>query len=122
VRARSEQGQATTELALLLPLVVLLLLAVLQVAVIARDDVLVTHAAREAARVVAVDARPAAALAAARSGGLRAERVQVQVTGRRGAGSRAIVRVSYRSPTEVPIVGTLLGDPLMVAVVTIRVE
>ena len=43
------------ELALLLPVVLVLLLAVLQVGLLARDVVLVTHAAREAARAAATE-------------------------------------------------------------------
>ena len=53
-----QRGQATVELALALPLVCLLLLAVLQVAVVARDRLAVEHAARAAARAAAVSADP----------------------------------------------------------------
>ena len=51
----SQQGQATVELAMTLPLVAVLLLLLVQAGLIARDQVLVTHAAREAARTAAVD-------------------------------------------------------------------
>ncbi|MGH9185287.1 MAG: TadE family protein, partial [Acidimicrobiales bacterium] len=44
------RGQATVELALVLPFVALVLLAVAQTALVVRAQVLVTHAAREAAR------------------------------------------------------------------------
>ena len=57
-RTRGARGQSTVELALLLPVVVLLLLAVLQMGLLARDIVLVTHASREAARAAAVDSDP----------------------------------------------------------------
>src|SRR4029078_2878808 len=43
------RGQATVELALVLPLVVFALLAILQVGLVVRDQVAVVHAAREAA-------------------------------------------------------------------------
>ena len=65
----SDRGQASVELALLLPIVVLLLLAVLQVGLVARDVVLVTHASREAARAAALDGAPAAARRAAAAAG-----------------------------------------------------
>ena len=52
---RREGGQATVEVALLLPLLATMLLAVVQVGLVVRDQVLVTHAAREAARAAAVD-------------------------------------------------------------------
>ena len=122
-RRRRDRGQATVELALLLPVVVLLLLAVLQIGLLGRDVLLVTHASREAARAAAVDADPAAARRAAiASSGLAPDRVQVRVTGRDGPGSRVRVIVSYRAPTSVPIVGRLLGDRTLRATVTMRVE
>jgi Flp pilus assembly protein TadG len=118
-----DEGQATVELALLLPVVAILLLAVLQVAVVARDAVLVTHAAREAARAGAVDASPAAAAAAARSSsGLDPARLAVRTTRHGGAGGRVQVDIWYRSPTDLPIVGALIGDPLLTATVTMRIE
>ena len=54
--AHPDAGQATVELALMLPMVVLLLMAVFQVALVARDQVLAVQAARAAAREAPVDA------------------------------------------------------------------
>jgi Flp pilus assembly protein TadG len=120
---RGDGGQASVELALLLPVVALLLLAVLQVAVLARDAVLVTHAAREAARAAAVDPAPGAPRDAARAaGGLDPDRMSIATSGRDGAGSRVRVEVRYRAPTAVPIVGALLGDREITSTVTMRVE
>ncbi len=118
-----EAGQATVELALALPVVVLVLLLVLQVGLVVRDQVLVVHAAREAARAVAVDARPGAASgAAATAGPLDPARLSVSVQGRDGLGSRVHVTVTYRAPTDVPLVGPLVGDVDLHADVTMRVE
>jgi Flp pilus assembly protein TadG len=118
-----EGGQATVELALLLPVVVVLLLVILQIGLIARDVVLVSHAAREAARAAAVDDAPGAAREAAEeAGGLQADRLSVRATGRGEAGSRVRVRITYRAPTEVPIVGALIGDRTLRAEATMRVE
>src|SRR3546814_15993680 len=64
-RWQAQGGQASVELALLLPVVVFLLLAVLQVGLLARGLVLFTHASREAARAAATDPAPTAAAAAA---------------------------------------------------------
>jgi Flp pilus assembly protein TadG len=111
------------ELALLLPLVVVLLLAVLQVGLLARDVVLVTHASREAARAAATDPDPEAArTAATASSGLAADRLEVRVRGRGDAGSRVRVEVAYRAPTTVPLVGALLGDRTIRSSATMRVE
>ncbi len=118
-----DRGQSTTELALLLPVVVLLLVAVLQLGLVARDVVLVTHAAREAARAAAVDGTPGAARRAAlTTSGLAADRMQVTASGRLGPGSRVLVRVTYRIPTAVPIIGALLPDPSVTASASMRVE
>ena len=81
---RDQRGQATAEYALVLLGVaaVALLLAAVQVGLIVRDQVLVVHAAREAAREAAVDPDPAAAKRAAVEGsGLRASRLRVTLTG-----------------------------------------
>ena len=48
---REDGGQAAVELALVLPMVCTLLLAVVQVALVVHAQLLVVHAAREGARV-----------------------------------------------------------------------
>lgn len=55
MRGRSESGQATVEFALIMPLVLVVLMAVLQVGLVAYSHLAVTHLAREAARTLAVD-------------------------------------------------------------------
>jgi Flp pilus assembly protein TadG len=111
------------ELALLLPLIVVLLLALVQVAVVARDQVLVTHAAREAARAAAVDPDvDAARRAAEQAGPLVADRLSVEVSGRGEVGSRVRVVVSYTVPIRLPLVGAALGDVTLTASATMRVE
>lgn len=120
---RGGGGQAAVELALALPLVALLLLLVVQVGLVVRDQVLVVHAAREAAREAAVEDDPAAVReAATRSSGLDPARLSVAATGRAGAGSRVTVRVRYRAPTDVPLAGALVPDLTLVASATMRVE
>lgn len=100
-----ERGQAAVELALVMPLVVVFVLGVLQVALVARDQLAVELAAREAARAAAVSADPATAanLAANRVTSLGPLDVSVNV-----AGEVVRVRVSYVNPTDVAIVGTAL--------------
>ena len=118
-----DEGQAAVELALVLPLVFLLLLVVVQVALVARDQVLVVHAAREAARQAAVDAAPGAARQAALAGSrLAPDRLKVDVRNRAGPGSRVSVRVEYRTPTDVPFVGALLRDLTLSSTAAMRVE
>jgi hypothetical protein len=121
--AAGDRGQATVELALVLPLVALLLLVLVQAAVVARDQVLVAHAAREAARAAAVDPDAGAARRAAeRSGPLAADRLDVAVHERGEVGSRVRVVVSYRVPVRLPLVGRAVRDVELRAEATMRVE
>jgi Flp pilus assembly protein TadG len=117
------EGQAAVELALALPLVALLLLALVQLGLLVRDQVLVVHAAREGVRQAAVDPSPGAVRqAAAGSSGIAAGRMQIAMTGRAGPGSHVRVTVTYRAPTDVPLVGAAMGDVEMHASATMRVE
>jgi hypothetical protein len=116
---RPDAGQTTAELALIFPVVLLLALVLVQAALVLRDELVLTSAAREAARAASVDADPS-----------RAERAATRVlpgskvdSGPRPAvGELLTVRVTYRSPTAVPLVGPLLPDPELVARATMRVE
>lgn len=118
-----ERGQAAVELALALPLLAVLALALLQVTLVVRDQVLLTHAAREAAREAAVADDPTAARRGALQGSrLDGERLVVATDGRGGPGSRVTATLTYRSATDVPVVGRLVGDVRLRASVTMRVE
>lgn len=120
---RLERGQATVELALCLPLIMLAMLLVVQVGLVVRDQIRTVHAAREAARESAVSPDAGVVTAAAlSSSALDATRTSVQIAGRGEAGSRVTVRVSYQSATDVPLVGFLLPDPVLHAEATMRVE
>lgn len=122
-RQRGERGQATVELALTLPVVVLALLLVVQVALVARTQILVVNAAREGARAAAVDPHPAAAERSARGvPGLTPDRLRVSTSSRGLAGSTVSVTVAYETRTEVPLAGRLVGQPVLTATVSMRVE
>jgi len=121
--ACGDRGQAAVETALVLPLVAAAILALVQVGLLARDQVLVVHAAREAARAAAVvPTTEAATAAAAAATGLDPNRLQVQTGGSRAAGGRLRVTVYYRAEPEVPLVGRLFPDITMKETLTIRVE
>jgi Flp pilus assembly protein TadG len=122
VTSKDERGQAAVELALALPLFFLLLLGAVQVALVVRDQVLLTHAAREAAREAAVNPSPEAARRAALAGApLAAERLTVRAMAT-GRGGRVTVAVRYRSPTSVPLVGPLVPDALLQSRASMRIE
>ena len=114
-----ERGQATVEFALILPMVVFLLLAILQTALIVRDYVGVVHAAREAARAASVDRDPDAATTAARRV-LRG--ANVDVGSRPAIGGPIRVEVRYVSHTDLPLVGLLFPDPVLHATAVMRTE
>lgn len=65
-RVRSSPGQASTEFALVLPLVVVLALGLVVVGVAIRNELAVELAAREGARAASVSATPATAATRAR--------------------------------------------------------
>lgn len=97
------------------------MLLVLQLALVGRDAVLVTHAAREAARAAAVDARAPAARdgAIAASTALDPHRLDVKLARR---ADRVTVEVRYQAVTGLPIVGVLVPDPMLHAEVTMLEE
>jgi hypothetical protein len=74
------------------------------------------HAAREAARAASV----------AGSASLAAERVlpgaKVDATGGARVGDLVVAEVSYRSVTDLPLVGPLIPDPWLHARVSMRAE
>jgi Flp pilus assembly protein TadG len=120
---RRERGQAVVELALTIPFIVVLLLAIIQLGLVVRDEILTVHASREAARAGAVDPDPnAPRRAAVRSSGLDPHRMSVSSSQRGAPGSTLSVTVRYSSPTEVPLVGAFLPDVRLRAVAAIRVE
>ena len=117
---RSARGQATVELALVLPLVLTLALVVVQVGLVARDAVRVTHAARSATRAASVGLDDDSVRRAASEGsGLAPSRLSVVVV---RAGDWVTVRVTYRCPTDVPLVGTLAPAVVLRDQLTMRVE
>ena len=108
------------ELALAMPFFALMLLVVVQVGLLVRTRVLVTHSAREAVRSAAVgvsdrEVRSAAIVAA----DLDPSRLAVVV---HRADGKATVQLLYTEPAEVPLVGSLVGDVTFEARATMRLE
>lgn len=119
-RWRSDDGQATVELALALPAVMLALLAIVQAGLVVADHVRIVHVAREAARAVAVDGRPGvAAEAVAAAGG---EGCTTTVDRPSEVGATLTVAVGCPSRTDVPLVGILLPDVVVRSRAVMRVE
>ena len=123
-RRSAVRGQASLELALVLPLVLTLLLFLVQLGLVVRDQIMVIHAAREGARAAAVDARLSVARQAALgSADLEPNHATVVLVTRRQTDPPTItVTVTYRSVTDVPLIGPLLGDLTITESTTMRLE
>jgi hypothetical protein len=122
-RWRGQRGQSAVELALILPLVALLALGIVQVGLVVRDQLLVVHAARDAAREAAVSrGRDAVVDAARRSTALDPGRLDVDIGPRGQPGSTVRVTVRYHARTDVPLIGRFVGDVDLEASASMRVE
>ena len=123
--ARGSRGSAAVEFALVLPLLLLMLLALLQVGLLARDDLLLQEAARAGAREAAVtpddDAVRGAVVDAASALDAAAIVVSVELEG--GSGAPVAVRVRYAAPIAVPLARWLLPAEVdLVATAVMRME
>lgn len=119
-RGGGARGQATLELALVLPLVLAVTLLIVQVGLVVRDQQLVVNAAREGARSAATDPTLAAARqAVVNSGDLEPGRLDVDLL---TDGSTVTVTVTYRSSTDVALIGPLVGDVTLTESVTMHRE
>jgi Flp pilus assembly protein TadG len=99
-------GSAAVEFALVLPLVLVMSLAIVQVGLLVKDQVLVEESARAGAREAAVSAddeqvRQAVLSAAV---GLDEGGLDVTVSREGGAGSAVTVTVVYHAPVDIPLV------------------
>lgn len=120
--AGPDRGQSTVELALGLPAVVLVVLAVVQVGVIVHHQVLVTHVAREAARAAAVSG---GRLADGAVPGLRhgLDQGPLRITASPPDGDGLVsVTVRYRDPTDVALIGPLVPDVELRSTVVMQAE
>jgi hypothetical protein len=117
---REDLGQATVELALVLPVLVVLAMALVQVGLVARTTVLVHHAAREGARVAAVGGtmREVEDAVIGSSGLLLPDTDVVRIV----EGEVVTVTVRHLARTDAPLVGPLLPDVVLSATVSMRRE
>ena len=107
----------------MLPFALVLVFAVVQVGLGARDQLLVTHAAREGARRSAVTADVSSVRAAVLDAvDIDADRLQVDVRRRDRVGGITTVRVTLTDLTEAPIVGSVVRSRSVSAEATMLVE
>jgi Flp pilus assembly protein TadG len=116
-----ERGSAVVEFAMVIPLVLILILGIAEVAVVAREEIQLIHAAREGARQAAVSPDTAKAIAAVRrSLGGRGDAAHVSVSRPTRVGAPATVRVRLQHRVAAPVFG---GYPVELrASITMRTE
>jgi len=110
VTQRDEAGSAVVEFALVLPLLLLVALALVQVAVVGRDRLVLEQAARAGAREAAVDPDDSAARAAAvvEAIALDETRLSIAIERTGSLGAPVSVRVGYDVPIATPLAGWLI--------------
>lgn len=100
----TQRGSATVEFVLVFPLIVLVLVASLEVAALARTRMVVVAAAREGARVAATHPDPARAVAAVRGAlGDAGDAARISVARPHVVGRPATVEVSLRQKLRAPL-------------------
>ena len=108
----TQSGGVALELAVAIPTLILVLLALLEVVVVARVQLELVAAAREGARVAATVVDPAAAVRATQQavGPNLSNRILVEVTRPTVPGRPATVRVSLRHQLVTPLLRWLSVD------------
>ena len=112
ILTRGNAGGVALELAVTIPTLILVLLAMLEVVVVARLQLELVAAAREGARVAATVLDPGAAMRATQHavGPNLSDRIIVEVTRPTVPGRLAIVRVSLRHQLVTPLLRWLSVD------------
>lgn len=115
-----EHGQSAVEFALVLPLMLILILGLLQLGVMVRDQIMVLGAAREGVRqaIVTPDRGLIAQAAGRAAPGLRLA-VDVERGTSRGEPARVTVKAS---PVRLPLVGQMLGGLTLKSSATMSIE
>ncbi|MDA8235370.1 MAG: pilus assembly protein [Clostridia bacterium] len=125
---KTEKGQSTVEMALVLPIVILLLFGIMEFGRIFNAYLIITNAAREGARAGVVGASDAAirSAATATAGTLDTVAMSVYITPAsylRVRGASLTVEIEYPVRVFTPVINNFTGDPFVVnARTTMRVE
>jgi Flp pilus assembly protein TadG len=123
---RNQQGQAMTEFALVMPLLLFLLLAIIQFGIVFNNYITLTDAVRAGARKGAVARRlpqPASAVETQvrnAATDLKSSDLQVTVSSTWAAGSDVSVTASY--PYDIKVLGLVVKSGRLHSTVTERVE
>ena len=123
VERRDQRGQSTVELALALPLVALVIGVLVEFGMLVADQARLWHAAREAARVAAVDPDENHQMHAARQTGLGPLEMKTEPEPNlRVQGEPVEVSLEYSPAGTVPLVGELFESLTLSSSATMRIE
>ncbi len=125
-RARSEEAQSTVEFALVLPVLLIMVLLFAQSVMVLHAQLVVTGAAREAARrgVETASEAEIRGVAVRSAAGLSSDQLEITVdAGQRVRGEWIKVSVGYKVPIVIPIVEKLFpGDIRVEGKAAMRIE
>jgi len=122
-RGVGENGQATVEFVLCLPIAALVLGMLIEIGLLVGDHVRLWHAARESARVAIVDSDPEEIRDAGEQEGLSPLAVKVEPEfADRSVGTPLTVTLTYRANGRLPLVGDLIAGRPMTSSATMRIE
>ncbi len=125
---RNSKGQAMVEMALVLPVVLVLILGTLEVGRIINASLVVNHAARAGARAGALNAQDSEIVSKVNQALLAIDNGQTEIfiepsEVNRQAGQSVTVEVRFPVTMYTPLIGKLLSNPFIVkSEVTMRVE
>lgn len=128
---KTQRGQAVVEMALVLPILIMLIFGIIEFGRILNTYMIVTNLSREGARQGATGGTDAEIVTAVKSGTnsnqINPNNLTVIINpaanSPRARGSSVGVRVSYPVDIIAPVIGTVIGDPYTVTSETImRVE
>jgi len=114
-----ENGQATVELAMMIPVLAVFLMLILQVALVVRGHVLVANASRAAARELSVDKNQSRAVDIAHK---NSPNSTVTISRPSQAGQYLTVSVKETVKSSLPIVGIVFPDVTVSSRSVMRVE
>lgn len=118
-----ESGQATVELALCFPFVILLIAIVVQIGLIGVEQIRLWHSAREAARIASVDGDVGAIREAVEIAGSRDVSLTVDPPdANRTQGGAVRVELSKHPHARVPFADLVLSPITLRAEATMRIE
>lgn len=119
----SERGQSTVELALCLPILLLLVGCAIDIAGVAGAQARLWHAAREGARIAAVDPDGGGVARAVREAGAVGARIVIAPDERyRVQGDPVTVVLRQPAPSRVPLLRSVLSRIVLRARATFRIE